>query len=101
MVLYFIQDQDGSSRPENFPTAPSSAEGTPTSPELVPLDSSLRAHPPEAALSDLSQSLHPETGPEDTGQLLMPTEAEDSGPGRPSVEGEATQMELSPAPTIS
>ncbi|XP_040178870.1 E3 ubiquitin-protein ligase HUWE1 isoform X10 [Rana temporaria] len=96
-----LADQDGSSRPENFPTAPSSAEGTPTSPELVPLDSSLRAHPPEAALSDLSQSLHPETGPEDTGQLLMPTEAEDSGPGRPSVEGEATQMELSPAPTIT
>ncbi|XP_077335250.1 E3 ubiquitin-protein ligase HUWE1 isoform X2 [Lithobates pipiens] len=96
-----LADQDGSSRPENFPTAPSSAEGTPTSPELVPLDSSLRAHPPEASLVDLPQSLHPETGPEDTGQLLMPTEAEDSGPGRPSAEGEATQMELSPAPTIT
>ncbi|XP_068104390.1 E3 ubiquitin-protein ligase HUWE1 isoform X4 [Hyperolius riggenbachi] len=92
---------DGSSRPENFPTAPSSAEGTPTSPELVPLDSSLRTHPPEAALADFPQSLHSETGPEDTGQLLMPTEPEDSGPGRPSAEGEATQMELSPAPTIT
>ncbi|KAM5145307.1 E3 ubiquitin-protein ligase HUWE1 isoform 14-T14 [Mantella aurantiaca] len=96
-----LADQDGSSRPENFPTAPSSAEGTPTSPELVPLDPSLRAHPPESALADLPQSLHTETGPEDTGQLLMPTEPEDSGPGRPNAEGEATQMELSPAPTIT
>ncbi|CAI9575522.1 unnamed protein product [Staurois parvus] len=96
-----LADQDGSNRPENFPTAPSSAEGTPTSPELVPLDTSLRAHPPESALADLTQSLHTETGPEDTGQLLMPTEPEDSGPGRPSAEGEATQMELSPAPTIT
>nr|DBA21602.1 TPA: hypothetical protein GDO54_018212 [Pyxicephalus adspersus] len=96
-----LADQDVSSRPENFPTAPSSAEGTPTSPELVPLDSSLRTHPPEASLADLPQSLHAEIGQEDTGQLLMPTEPEDSGPGRSSAEGEATQMELSPAPTIT
>ncbi|XP_075041003.1 E3 ubiquitin-protein ligase HUWE1 isoform X9 [Mixophyes fleayi] len=93
--------EDGSGRPENFPTAPSSAEGTPTSPELVPLDPSLRAHPPEAVLADLPQSLHAESGAEDTGQLLIPSEEEESGPGRSNAEGDATQMELSPAPTIT
>ncbi|XP_066436802.1 E3 ubiquitin-protein ligase HUWE1 isoform X3 [Eleutherodactylus coqui] len=96
-----LADQDGSGRPENFPTAPSSAEGTPTSPELVPLDPTLRAHPPEAALAELPQSLHTEPGTEDTGQLLMPADQEESGPGRPNAEGDATQMELSPAPTIT
>ncbi|XP_056394530.1 E3 ubiquitin-protein ligase HUWE1 isoform X2 [Hyla sarda] len=96
-----LADQDGSGRPENFPTAPSSAEGTPTSPELVPLDPTLRAHPPEASLAELPQSLHTEPGTEDTGQLLMPADQEESGPGRPSAEGDATQMELSPAPTIT
>ncbi|XP_063792481.1 E3 ubiquitin-protein ligase HUWE1 isoform X3 [Pseudophryne corroboree] len=96
-----LADQDSSGRPENFPTAPSSAEGTPTSPELVPLDPSLRAHPPEAVLADLPQSLHTDPCSEDTGQLLIPAEEEESGPGRPNAEGDATQMELSPAPTIT
>ncbi|XP_071979940.1 E3 ubiquitin-protein ligase HUWE1 isoform X6 [Engystomops pustulosus] len=96
-----LADQDGSGRPENFPTAPSSAEGTPTSLELVPLDPTLRAHPPEASLAELPQGLHTEPGTEDTGQLLLPADQEESGPGRPNAEGDATQMELSPAPTIT
>nr|DBA13759.1 TPA: hypothetical protein GDO54_017098 [Pyxicephalus adspersus] len=96
-----LADQDSSSHPENSLTAPSSAEGTQTSPALVPLDSSLCAHPLEAALDDLHQSLHTETGPEDTEQLLMPIHPEDSGPRRLGAEGEATQMDLLPAPTIT
>ncbi|KAM4662647.1 E3 ubiquitin-protein ligase HUWE1 [Discoglossus pictus] len=97
-----LTEQDGSGRPENFPTAPSSAEGTPTSPELVPLDSSLRPHPPEGTLAALPQGLPADSGTDDdSGHQLMPTEQEDSGPGRPSAEGDATQMELSPAPTIT
>ncbi|KAE8583275.1 hypothetical protein XENTR_v10020474 [Xenopus tropicalis] len=94
-----LADQDGSGRPENFPTAPSSAEGTPTSPEIVRLDPTLRAT--EATLAELTQGLPADTGTEDVGQQLMPSHQEDSGPGRPSVEGDATQMELSPAPTIT
>ncbi|XP_075434570.1 E3 ubiquitin-protein ligase HUWE1 isoform X9 [Ascaphus truei] len=94
-----LADQDG--RPENFPTAPSSAEGTPTSPELVPLDPSLRAHPPEATLTELPQGLQAGSLSEDSGHLLMPSEQEDSGPGRSNTEGDTTQMELSPAPTIT
>ncbi|KAG8447780.1 hypothetical protein GDO86_015044 [Hymenochirus boettgeri] len=96
-----LSDQDGSNRPENFPTAPSSAEGTPTSPELVPLDPTLRAHPPEATLAELPQGLSAGLGPEDTGQPLITSEQEDSGTGQPNTEGDATQMELSPAPTIT
>ncbi|XP_041429057.1 E3 ubiquitin-protein ligase HUWE1 isoform X4 [Xenopus laevis] len=96
-----LADQDGNGRPENFPTAPSSAEGTPTSPENVRLDPTLRAHPPEATLAELPQCLPVNLGTEDAGQQLMPSHQEDSGPGRPSTEGDATQMELSPAPTIT
>ncbi|XP_063288562.1 E3 ubiquitin-protein ligase HUWE1 isoform X2 [Pelobates fuscus] len=96
-----LAEQDASGNPENFPTAPSSAEGTPTSPELVPLDPTLRSHPPEASLAELPQSLQIESGADDGGQLLMPTDQEESGPGRPNIEGDATQMELSPAPTIT
>ncbi|CAH2316119.1 E3 ubiquitin- ligase HUWE1 isoform X1 [Pelobates cultripes] len=95
-----LAEQDASGNPENFPTAPSSAEGTPTSPELVPLDPTLRSHPPEASLAELPQSLQIESGADD-GQLLMPTDQEESEPGRPNIEGDATQMELSPAPTIT
>uniref|UniRef100_A0A8C5R785 HECT-type E3 ubiquitin transferase n=1 Tax=Leptobrachium leishanense TaxID=445787 RepID=A0A8C5R785_9ANUR len=96
-----VHDQDGSGQPENFPTAPSSAEGTPTSPELVPLDPSLRSLPPEASLAELPQGLQTDSGVGDIGQLLMPTDQEESGPGRPNMEADATQMELSPAPTIT
>ncbi|XP_041430845.1 E3 ubiquitin-protein ligase HUWE1-like isoform X3 [Xenopus laevis] len=96
-----LADQDGSGHPENFPTAPSSAEGTPTSPEIVRLDPTLRAHPPEATLAQLPQGLPADSGTEDAGLQLMSSHQEDSGPGHPSTEGDATQMELSPAPTIT
>ncbi|XP_053551446.1 E3 ubiquitin-protein ligase HUWE1 [Bombina bombina] len=95
-----LTEQDAIGRPENFPTAPSSAEGTPSSPEF-PLDPSMHLRPPEATLAEIPQGLQAESGTEDNSQRLMPTEPEESGPGRPSTEGESTQMELSPAPTIT
>ncbi|XP_029463820.1 E3 ubiquitin-protein ligase HUWE1 isoform X4 [Rhinatrema bivittatum] len=95
-----LTDHDCTARPENYPTAPSSAEGTPTSPNqsLIALDAS---QPSPALLGELPQELQVHSGAEVAGQLLMPVEQEESGPGRPSGEAEATQMELSPAPTIT
>uniref|UniRef100_A0A4X2LQ38 HECT, UBA and WWE domain containing E3 ubiquitin protein ligase 1 n=1 Tax=Vombatus ursinus TaxID=29139 RepID=A0A4X2LQ38_VOMUR len=87
---------------DSYPTTPSSAEGTSARPKqtLVTLESSQQ--PPPAATRNLDQDLPgPAPAPEAATQPLMPAEHEDLGAGRASGETEATQMEFSPAPTIT
>ncbi|XP_069065433.1 E3 ubiquitin-protein ligase HUWE1 isoform X1 [Pleurodeles waltl] len=88
--------------PENYPTAPPSADCTPTSPLQQPLitQDSIQ-QPPLSELGDLPLGLQAPSGIEDTGQLPIPVEQEEPGTGASSGEAEATQMELSPAPTIT
>ncbi|EMP26944.1 E3 ubiquitin-protein ligase HUWE1 [Chelonia mydas] len=56
---------------------------------------------PATAGGDLPPELTGQPGTDASRQLLVPAEQEDLGPGRPSADAEATQMELSPAPTIT
>ncbi|XP_036596001.1 E3 ubiquitin-protein ligase HUWE1 [Trichosurus vulpecula] len=87
---------------DSYPTTPSSPEGTSARPKqtLVTLETSQQ--PPPAATSNLDQELPgPAPAPEAATQPLMPAEHEDLGTGRASGETEATQMEFSPAPTIT
>ncbi|XP_028923932.1 E3 ubiquitin-protein ligase HUWE1 isoform X2 [Ornithorhynchus anatinus] len=92
---------DRTPRPDNYPSAASSAEGTSAGPKQthVTLETSQQQPPP--SMGELPQELQVPPGAEASTQLLMPVEQEDLGPGRPSGETEATQMELSPAPTIT
>ncbi|XP_038603573.1 E3 ubiquitin-protein ligase HUWE1 isoform X3 [Tachyglossus aculeatus] len=92
---------DRTPRPDSYPSAASSAEGTSAGPKqtLVTLEAAQQQPPP--SMGELPQELQVPPGAEASAQLLMPVEQEDLGPGRPSGETEATQMELSPAPTIT
>ncbi|XP_060039488.1 E3 ubiquitin-protein ligase HUWE1 isoform X10 [Erinaceus europaeus] len=97
---------DGTPIPESYPTTPSSSDGaTAESKEtLVTLQPSQQQPtlPPPPALGEIPQELQSPTA-EGGGstQLLMPVEPDELGPTRSSGEAETTQMELSPAPTIS
>ncbi|XP_011381733.1 E3 ubiquitin-protein ligase HUWE1 isoform X12 [Pteropus vampyrus] len=97
---------DGTPMPDSYPTTPSSTDAaTSESKEtLVTLQSSQQQPtlPPPSALGEISQELRSPAGEGGSStQLLMPVEPEELGPTRPSGETETTQMELSPAPTIS
>ncbi|XP_047699192.1 E3 ubiquitin-protein ligase HUWE1 isoform X10 [Prionailurus viverrinus] len=96
---------DGTPMPDSYPTTPSSTDAaTSESKEtLVALQpSQQQTLPPPPALGDIPQELQSPAGEgASSTQLLMPVEPEELGPTRPSGEAETTQMELSPAPTIS
>ncbi|XP_039707387.1 E3 ubiquitin-protein ligase HUWE1 [Pteropus medius] len=97
---------DGTPMPDSYPTTPSSTDAaTSESKEtLVTLQSSQQQPtlPPPSALGEISQELRSPAGEGGSStQLLMPVEPEELGPTRPSGETETTQMELSPAPTIT
>lgn len=91
--------------PDSYPTTPSStdaatSESKETLGTLQP--SQQPALPPPPVLEEVSQELQsPAREGGSSAQLLMPVESEELGPTRPSGEAETTQMELSPAPTIS
>lgn len=92
---------DGAAHPDGYPMVPTAAEDTSAGPKqtLVTLESPQQQL--QQATGELPSELLGESSTQASGQLLMPVEQEDSGPGRPSTDAEATQMELSPAPTIS
>ncbi|KAM6144115.1 E3 ubiquitin-protein ligase HUWE1 isoform 2-T2 [Erethizon dorsatum] len=97
---------DGTPMPDSYPTTPSSTDAaTSESKEtLGTLQPSQQqpALPPPPALEEVPQELQSSAGEGGSStQLLMPVESEDLGPTRPSGEAETTQMELSPAPTIT
>ncbi|XP_049500571.1 E3 ubiquitin-protein ligase HUWE1 isoform X7 [Panthera uncia] len=96
---------DGTPMPDSYPTTPSSTDAaTSESKEtLVALQpSQQQTLPPPPALGDIPQELQSPAGEGSSStQLLMPVEPEELGPTRPSGEAETTQMELSPAPTIT
>ncbi|XP_043426215.1 E3 ubiquitin-protein ligase HUWE1 isoform X7 [Prionailurus bengalensis] len=96
---------DGTPMPDSYPTTPSSTDAaTSESKEtLVALQpSQQQTLPPPPALGDIPQELQSPAGEgASSTQLLMPVEPEELGPTRPSGEAETTQMELSPAPTIT
>lgn len=91
--------------PDSYPTTPSSTDATSESKEtLVTLQPSQQQQtlPPPPALGEIPQELQSPAGEGSSStQLLMPVEPEELGSTRPSGEAETTQMELSPAPTIS
>jgi E3 ubiquitin-protein ligase HUWE1 len=92
--------------PDSYPTTPSSTDAA-TSESKEPLGTlqpsqQQPALPPPPALGEVPQELQSPAGEGGSStQLLMPVESEELGPTRPSGEAETTQMELSPAPTIS
>ncbi|XP_015423814.1 PREDICTED: E3 ubiquitin-protein ligase HUWE1 isoform X9 [Myotis davidii] len=97
---------DGTSMPDSYPTTPSSTDAaTSESKEAhVTLQPSQQQPtlPAPPALGEIAQELQSPTGEGgNSTQLLMPVEPVELGTTRPSGEGETTQMELSPAPTIS
>ncbi|XP_077002927.1 E3 ubiquitin-protein ligase HUWE1 isoform X13 [Tamandua tetradactyla] len=97
---------DGTPMPDSYPTTPSSADATTSESKdtLVVLQPSEQQPtlPPPPALGDIPQELQSPVGEGDSStQVLMPVEPEELGPTRPSGEAETTQMELSPAPTIT
>lgn len=92
--------------PDSYPTTPSSTDAaTSESKEAnVTLQPSQQQPtlPAPPALGEIAQELQSPTGEGgNSAQLLMPVEPVELGTTRPSGEGETTQMELSPAPTIS
>lgn len=97
---------DGAAHPDGYPAPPTAAEDPSTGPKqtLVTLESPQQQQQPAVVATgagELPSELVGQSSAHASGQLLMPVEQEDSGPGRPSADAEATQMELSPAPTIS
>uniref|UniRef100_A0A8D1Z6H0 E3 ubiquitin-protein ligase HUWE1 n=1 Tax=Sus scrofa TaxID=9823 RepID=A0A8D1Z6H0_PIG len=97
---------DGTPMPDSYPTTPSSTDAATSEPKetLVTLQPSQQQPtlPPPPALGEIPQELQSPTGEGGSStQLLMPVEPEELGPTRPSGEAETTQMELSPAPTIT
>ncbi|XP_050632760.1 E3 ubiquitin-protein ligase HUWE1 isoform X7 [Macaca thibetana thibetana] len=97
---------DGTPMPDSYPTTPSSTDAaTSESKEtLGTLQSSQQQPtlPTPPALGEVPQELQSPAGEGGSStQLLMPVEPEELGPTRPSGEAETTQMELSPAPTIT
>ncbi|XP_022347929.1 E3 ubiquitin-protein ligase HUWE1 isoform X10 [Enhydra lutris kenyoni] len=97
---------DGTPMPDSYPTTPSSTDAATSESKdtLVTLQPSQQQQtlPPPPALGEIAQELQSPAGEGGSStQLLMPVESEELGPTRPSGEAETTQMELSPAPTIS
>ncbi|XP_054421700.1 E3 ubiquitin-protein ligase HUWE1 isoform X8 [Pteronotus mesoamericanus] len=97
---------DGTPMPDSYPTTPSSTDAATSESKdtLVTLQPSQQQPtlPPPPALGEIPQELQSPSGEGgNSAQLLMPVEPEELGSTRPSGETETTQMELSPAPTIS
>uniref|UniRef100_A0A8C7CCR7 E3 ubiquitin-protein ligase HUWE1 n=1 Tax=Neovison vison TaxID=452646 RepID=A0A8C7CCR7_NEOVI len=97
---------DGTPMPDSYPTTPSSTDAATSESKdtLVTLQPSQQQQtlPPPPALGEIAQELQsPDGEGGSSAQLLMPVESEELGPTRPSGEAETTQMELSPAPTIT
>ncbi|XP_077743848.1 E3 ubiquitin-protein ligase HUWE1 isoform X12 [Canis aureus] len=97
---------DGTPMPDSYPTTPSSTDAATSESKdtLVTLQPSQQQQtlPPPPALGEIPQELQSPAGEGGSStQLLMPVEPEELGPTRPSGEAETTQMELSPAPTIT
>lgn len=94
---------DGAAHPDGYPAVPAAAEDASAGPKqtLVTLESPQQQQQQVTGAGELPSELAGQSNAQGSGQLLMPVEQEDSGPGRPSTDAEATQMELSPAPTIS
>ncbi|XP_073177606.1 E3 ubiquitin-protein ligase HUWE1 isoform X5 [Lepidochelys kempii] len=90
---------DVASRTDGFPATPPTAEGPSTGPKQTLV--TLETPQPATAGGELPPELTGQPSTDASRQLLVPAEQEDSGPGRPSADAEATQMELSPAPTIT
>ncbi|XP_049623089.1 E3 ubiquitin-protein ligase HUWE1 isoform X3 [Suncus etruscus] len=97
---------DGTPMPDGYLTTPSSAdtaasESRDTIATLQP-SQQLPTVPIPPALGEIPQEiLSPAGEGGSSAQLLMPVESEELAPTRPSGEAETTQMELSPAPTIT
>lgn len=97
---------DGTSMPDGYLTTPSSAdtaasESRDTIATLQP-SQQLPTVPIPPALGEIPQEILSPAGEGGSStQLLMPVESEELAPTRPSGEAETTQMELSPAPTIT
>ncbi|XP_060263780.1 E3 ubiquitin-protein ligase HUWE1 isoform X28 [Ovis aries] len=97
---------DGTPMPDSYPATPSSTDVATSEPRetLVTLQPSQQQPtlPTPPALGEIPQELQSPIGEGGSStQLLMPVEPEELGPTRPSGEAETTQMELSPAPTIT
>ncbi|XP_071076383.1 E3 ubiquitin-protein ligase HUWE1 isoform X8 [Desmodus rotundus] len=97
---------DGTPMPDSYPTTPSSTDAATSESKdtLVTLQPSQQQStlPPPPALGEIPHELQSPAGEGgNSAQLLMPVEPEELGSTRPSGEAETTQMELSPAPTIS
>ncbi|XP_037009593.2 E3 ubiquitin-protein ligase HUWE1 isoform X8 [Artibeus jamaicensis] len=97
---------DGTPMPDSYPTTPSSTDAATSEAKdtLVTLQPSQQQStlPPPPALGEIPHELQSPAGEGgNSAQLLMPVEPEELGSTRPSGEAETTQMELSPAPTIS
>ncbi|XP_036889651.1 E3 ubiquitin-protein ligase HUWE1 isoform X9 [Sturnira hondurensis] len=97
---------DGTPMPDSYPTTPSSTDAATSESKdtLVTLQPSQQQStlPPPPALGEIPHELQSPAGEGgNSAQLLMPVESEELGSTRPSGEAETTQMELSPAPTIS
>ncbi|KAM5290394.1 E3 ubiquitin-protein ligase HUWE1 isoform 1-T4 [Glossophaga mutica] len=97
---------DGTPMPDSYPTTPSSTDAATSESKdtLVTLQPSQQQStlPPPPALGEIPHELQSPAGEGgNSAQLLMPVEPEELGSTRASGEAETTQMELSPAPTIS
>ncbi|XP_055293949.1 E3 ubiquitin-protein ligase HUWE1 isoform X6 [Moschus berezovskii] len=97
---------DGTPMPDSYPATPSSTDVATSEPRetLVTLQPSQQQPtlPTPPVLGEIPQELQSPIGEGGSStQLLMPVEPEELGPTRPSGEAETTQMELSPAPTIT
>uniref|UniRef100_A0A452VD89 E3 ubiquitin-protein ligase HUWE1 n=1 Tax=Ursus maritimus TaxID=29073 RepID=A0A452VD89_URSMA len=101
-----LNNNNGTPMPDSYPTTPSSTDAATSESRdtLVTLQPSQQQQtlPPPPALGEIPQELQSPAGEGGSStQLLMPVEPEELGPTRPSGEAETTQMELSPAPTIT
>uniref|UniRef100_A0A670YLI6 HECT-type E3 ubiquitin transferase n=1 Tax=Pseudonaja textilis TaxID=8673 RepID=A0A670YLI6_PSETE len=94
---------DGATHPDGYPAVSAAAKDTSAGPKqtLVTLESPQQQQQQATGAGELPSELVGQSTAQASGQLLMPVEQEDSGPGRLSTDAEATQMELSPAPTIT
>uniref|UniRef100_A0A8C5SYV4 HECT-type E3 ubiquitin transferase n=1 Tax=Laticauda laticaudata TaxID=8630 RepID=A0A8C5SYV4_LATLA len=94
---------DGATHPDGYPAVSAATKDTSAGPKqtLVTLESPQQQQQQATGAGELPSELVGQSTAQASGQLLMPVEQEDSGPGRLSTDAEATQMELSPAPTIT
>ncbi|XP_043357429.1 E3 ubiquitin-protein ligase HUWE1 isoform X1 [Dermochelys coriacea] len=90
---------DVASRTDGFPATPPTTEGPSAGPKQTLV--TLETPQPATAGGELPPELTGQPSTDASRQLLVPAEQEDLGPGRSSADAEATQMELSPAPTIT